>query len=116
MTGAPPKLPTLFSQLMALAAHAAMHPEKPRGPWPANPFPSGIRRGSTTDRVLAELVRAHPESMTAGQLRANCEVGRGAVAWAMAYLRSHGLVQAVQDPRQCNYRRYRATPEAMRIG
>lgn len=105
------KLPGMFEQLMSAAASAdAARAEAARPPWPLNPFPKGIRPGSATDRVLAELRRVAPQPLEAGQLRFRCQAGRGAVAWATAYLIAHGLVQQLHDSRSPQYHRYQAIP------
>lgn len=112
MTGTPPRLPSMFEQFMSAAASAtAAKTEAQRPPWPSNPFPSGIRSGSVTDRVLAELRLAYPQTLEHGQLRHRCQAGRGAVNWATQFLIHLGKVESFPDPRSPQYRLYRLTPE-----
>ena len=100
-------LPSLLDQAIGAAASAAeARAEAERPPWPVNPFPRGIRMGSATERVLAELRRVSPQPLEHGQLRHRCQLGRGAVNWAVAYLGAHGLVRQLHDPRNPQYRRY----------
>lgn len=109
MTAKPPlSMLSLFASAAASAAQAKAEAE-PRT-WPVNPFPRGIRPGSATDRVLAELKRAYPQHLEHGQLRMNLGLRRGAVTWALRYLEAHGLVARVSDPRNPQYRRWRANP------
>lgn len=113
MTATPPKLPSMFEMLLSASASAASakaEAEKP--PWPMNPFPPGVRAGSTTDRVLAELRRVAPQPLDHGQLRMRCGAARGAINWATAFLIHLGKVEAVADSRSPQYRRYRLKPGA----
>jgi len=108
MTSTPPRIPSLFEQFMSAAASAAAaKADTERPPWPTNPFPRGIRDGSATDRVLAELRRVAPQALEAGQLRHRCQAKRGAVAWAVRYLEEKDLIEKLQDPRSTMYLRYR---------
>jgi hypothetical protein len=112
MTGTPPRLPSLFEMLMSASASAAKAKEEAeRPPWPSNPFPAGIRAGSTTDRVLAELRLAFPQSLEHGQLRHRCQAARGAVNWATSFLLHLGKITALTDPRSPQYKRYRLAPQ-----
>lgn len=74
-----------------------------------NPFPPGIRAGSATERVLAELRRAAPQALSHGQLKARCNAGRGAISWAVAYLADAGIIVKVPDNTRTHisYLRYR---------
>lgn len=83
-------------------------PRRDRPSWPANPFPPGIRPGSTTDKVLAELRRAAPLALDHSQLRQRCMAGRGAVSWAVLFLAHLGKIERLPDPRSPLYLRYRA--------
>lgn len=104
-------VPSLFAQLLSASASAAQaKAEAERPPWPVNPFPKGIRPGSATDRVLAELRRAHPQHLEHGQLRFNLNTTRGMVTWALRFLEARGLVERLHDPRNPSYRRWRAVP------
>lgn len=107
MAKPPPKIPSMFEMLMAQAASAANL--EPRRQWPMNPFLSGVREGSATDRVRAELRRAFPQPLDHGQLRFRLGASRGAINWATAYLIHQGEIVAVSDPRSPQYKRYRAT-------
>jgi len=101
------KLPSLVEQVESLSvrspAVAQMNP-----PWPPNPFPRGMRDGKCTDRVLLELKRAYPQHLEHGQLRMSLGLSRGAVCWALRYLEARGLVARIHDPRNSQYRRWRA--------
>ncbi len=106
-------VPSLFAQLLSASASAAQaKAEAARPPWPLNPFPRGIRPGSATDRVLAELRRVHPQHLEHGQLRFNLNASRGMVTWALRYLEAHGLVKRLPDPRNPSFRRWRAVVPA----
>jgi hypothetical protein len=106
-------VPSLFQQLLSASASAAQaKAEAERPPWPLNPFPRGIRAGSATDRVLAELRRVHPHHLEHGQLRINLAISRGMCSWALKYLEAHGLVQRLHDPRNPSFRRWRAVVPA----
>lgn len=116
VTTQPPKPPSMsmFEMLLAAAANAAMaKAEAERPPWPMNPFPTGIRSGSATDCVLAELRRAYPQHLEHGQLRFNLGASRGMVTWALRYAESHGLVERVHDPRHPRYCRWRITQKGL---
>lgn len=82
--------------------------DAPRVQWPANPFPRGMRDGSCTYKVHQELMRVHPRFLEHGQLRVGLNLTRGAVSWALRYLEERGFVTKVVDPRNTQYRRYRA--------
>lgn len=113
MTQTPPPL-SLFAQLISASASAARaKAEAVKPPWPANPFPTGMRQGSATERVLAELRRVHPQPIEHGQLRFNLNASRGMVTWALKYLEHHGLVSRVHDPRHPHYRRWRVTQKGL---
>lgn len=105
----PSGLPSLLQLALGASASARQAKEDARKPvWPVNPFPRGMRDGKCTDRVLAELKRAYPQHLEHGQLRMNLGLSRGAVCWSLRYLEAHGLVARVSDPRNPQYRRYRA--------
>jgi len=100
----------MFEQFLSVAASAAAaKTEAQRPDWPVNPFPSGIRQGSVTDRVLQELRQVYPQTLEHGQLRHRCQAARGAVNWATSFLIHLGKVQALPDPRSPQYKRYRLT-------
>lgn len=110
MTGVPPKLPSMFEQFMSAAASSASaKADNLRPAWPHNPFPKGIRSGSATEAVLAELRRVAPKPLENGQLRFNLGITRGMATWALHYLESRGQVARVSDPRHPAYCRWRAT-------
>jgi len=107
----------MFAQLLsASASAAAVKAEAERPPWPMNPFPSGMRSGSATERVLAELRCVHPQALEHGQLRCNLNASRGMVTWALRYLEAHGLVTRAADPRNPSYSRWRAVLPAPTFG
>lgn len=89
-------------------SHARARAEAEKPAWPLNPFPKGMRDGCCTQRVLAELRRVHPLHLEHGQLRFNLSLSRGAVSWSLRYLEAHGLVARMCDPRNPQYRRWRA--------
>jgi hypothetical protein len=114
MTGRPPRLPSMFEMLMSASASAARaKAEAARPAWPLNPFPPGIREGSATSRVLAELRRVAPQSLESGQLRFRCNANRGGIAWAVRYLAHQGLIEQIPDPRSPCFRRYRVTEKGL---
>ena len=105
MTG----LPTLADMLTSATASARRaREEAERPPWPANPFPSGIRPGLASDRVLAALRAAHPSWLEFNELMANANCSRGAASWAIRFLTSNGLARAMPSLRHPNYHRYQA--------
>ncbi len=109
MTATPQKLPSMFEMLLSAGASAAQaKAEATKPPWPVNPFPTGIRSGSATEAVLAELQRVAPKPLENGQLRFNLSITRGMATWALHYLESQGLVARVSDPRHPAYCRWRA--------
>lgn len=73
---------------------------------------TGIIPGSTTDRVLRVLRELRTDNplgaARAEDLRLLCLADRGGVAWAVRYLREHGLIETVTDDRNPRYLRYRA--------
>ena len=65
--------------------------------------------GSVTYRVYRELLCAYPHTLQAWQLRAHCRAGRGAVAWAVRFLREIERIECLPDDgRHMHYLRYRA--------
>jgi len=107
----PPAGPQPLS-LLALAMACAPAPRQIHSPaWPTNPFPKGMRDGCCTQRVLGELRRVYPQHLEHGQLRFNLNLSRGAVSWSLRYLEVNGFVTRVSDPRNPQYRRYRAISE-----
>lgn len=111
MTTPPPRIPSMFEQMMGcVASYANAQAEQQMAglrPWQFRP---GLKAGSTTDRVLAELRRVSPIALEHGQLRMRCSASRGAVSWALYYLEQAGLVVGHHtDPRNPNYRKWRAT-------
>jgi hypothetical protein len=103
------RIPSLLELAMGCAAsHAQAMADAEKPAWPANPFPRGMRDGCCTQQVMEELKRAYPKHLEHGQLRFNLNLSRGAVSWSLRYLEAHGLVARVSDPRNPNYRRYRA--------
>lgn len=103
-------MPSLYEMLMAAAASAAMNPDQPQQ-WPVNPFPSGVRQGSVTDRVLIAVVEHHPKWLEHYELIRLTGGSRGAIAWAVRYLQEHGKLRSIQSARNPQYRRYQAVIE-----
>lgn len=90
--------------MLIAAAESARAAEKK--PWPVNPFPPGIRTGSTTDRVLCALRARHPQFAEHYELMEETGASRGAIAWAIRYLLARGMVRAVPSARHPGYKRY----------
>lgn len=89
------RLPSLYQQLMAAAACAAMCPGTSRPAWPTNPFSPGVRGGSVTQKVLVVLVDQHPRWLEHRDLMRMTGGSRGAIAWAVRYLQEHGLARSI---------------------
>ena len=104
---APQSIPSLLEQAMGCAASFAAAKGQ-KSPWPPNPFPTGPKAGCTTERVLALLQAEHPKHLEHGQLRMMLGATRGMITWSLRYLESMNLVARVSDPRNPQYRRYRA--------
>lgn len=100
------KLPSLVEQVEALSVRSPV--AQMNQPWPPNPFPKGIRTGSTTETVLQALKAAHPSCLEHWQLMQITGRSRGAIAWGMRYLQANGLVQAFSSMKHRQYLRYRA--------
>jgi hypothetical protein len=114
MTTTPPKLPSMFAQLLSASASAAQaKAEAERPPWPPNPFPSGIRSGSATEAVLNLLRSEAPRHLEHGQIRMRLDISRGMATWALKYLEGNGMVERVHDPRHPHYRRWRVTQKGL---
>jgi hypothetical protein len=103
----------LMAQQLAAAA-AAMDRERradhcqPR----QNPHKGMLRRDSVTHRVYRELLLSYPSPLQAWELRQSCQAGRGAVAWAVRFLRKLGRIDCLSDDgRHLHYLRYRARIE-----
>jgi hypothetical protein len=65
--------------------------------------------GSVTFRVYRELLCAYPHALQAWQLRSHCRAGRGAVAWAVRFLKEIDRIECLPDDgRHLHYLRYRA--------
>ena len=104
-----PLLPVLCAQLRTAAAGASSSsPAEIPPPWPANPFPKGIRPGSVTDKVRAVTLSAHPKWFEHNELMRLCGGSRGAIAWAVRYLQHHGLLRSIESVKRPGYRRYQA--------
>lgn len=102
-------LPSMLDLVMGAAASAARaKAESQRPPWPLNPFPSGVRVGSVTDRVLQVLRSRHPRWHEHRELMRLTGASRGGIAWAVRYLQEHGLVRSIPSARHPNYHRYQA--------
>lgn len=80
-----------------------------------NPTPPGvIRKGSATDAVLSLMVARPDVFLTHGQITAATARSKTAVDWALIFLRSEGLVDAVPDhARNVRFRRYCVTSESL---
>lgn len=99
------RLPTMFEQLSSMARKQALVAR-------FNPRPAGrIIPGSTTDLVL-QCLREHGGFMTHAQIILKVERDRGAVAWALLFLKQQGMIRSVSDgSRNPRYCRYRATED-----
>jgi hypothetical protein len=93
------------SQLLALAGRVSEPPARSFNPRP----PGVIRRGSATHLVLVHL-RSQPGFVRHHQLRIAVDRSPKAIDWALVFLRSRGLIEAVPDGLHSRYLRYRAKP------
>lgn len=117
MTGTPPKLPSMFEMMLsASASAAAAKAELEHQPWPVNPFPSGIRPGSATEKIRAILTAEPLRWFEHHQLMRLTGHSRGAVTWGLRYLQEHELVRSIPSARQSQYRRYRITEKGLKNG
>lgn len=89
------RLPSLYQQLMAAAACAAMCPGTTRPAWPTNPFSAGVRDGSVTEKVLEALRSHYPRWLEHRDLMRITGGSRGAIAWAVRYLQEHSLARSI---------------------
>lgn len=95
--------------LAQMIIDASRYAAQLRRHWPPNPFPEGIREGSVTDKVLRVLRDRHPQWVEHHELLSLTGASRGAIAWAVRYLKAKGLIRSIPSYRQSNYRRYQAT-------
>lgn len=93
--------PSLFAQLTAAQAKAEAEAHQP-------PRRHGMLPGSTTTRVLAELRGAYPKPLRHGELMQRVAASRGAICWAVHYLRKHGLIEPIPRLSRPPYLLYRA--------
>lgn len=99
----------MLEQAMGCAAsYARARAEAEKPPWPANPFPKGIRCGSASEKILRALVQAHPRWMEHWELMRVTGRSRGAVCWGIRYLAESGLLRSIPSARHPSYRRYQA--------
>lgn len=110
MTTQPPKIPSLFEQMLS-ASEAAAQAKAERPPWPANPFPPGIRSGSATEKVKAVLEVHHPRWLEHCELMRLTGHSRGAISWAVKYLAEREMVRSIPSARHSSYRRYQLIKE-----
>lgn len=94
-------------QLLALAGRVANAPGARYNPRPAGV----IRRGSATHLVLMHL-RSRPGFVRHWQIARDTSLSPKAIDWALIFLRSRGLVDAMPDGLHSRYLRYRARPGA----
>jgi hypothetical protein len=103
----------MFEMLMSASASAAKAKEDAqRPPWPANPFPKGIRDGSATEKILAALNEAHPRWLEHWELMQITGRSRGAIAWGLRYMQERKMVMAIKSARHPKFLRYRVVREA----
>lgn len=100
----------MFEQLMSLAADASHG--KPGRQWVGQIRGPGVVQGSATDECLKVLIREYPGTLMQGQLMARTGFGRGAVSWALFYLRKQGAIATFGDPENPRHLRYQAKPGA----
>lgn len=100
----------MFEQLMGIAADAAT--QQPARRWIGQIRGPGVVQGSATDECLKVLRDNYPETLTQGQLMARTGHGRGAVSWALHYLRGQKLIAEFGDARNPRFLRYQAVPDA----
>jgi len=98
-------IPSLYQQLIA---HVAAHPVQARVKWPMNPFPSGVRVGSVTDKVLAIAVLHHPRWFEHHELMRLTGASRGGISWAVRYLQERNMMRSIRSARHPSYLRYQA--------
>lgn len=73
-----------------------------------------IRPGSSTDLVLAVLVKRFPAFLNLGQIKAATSCTHGSLAWAIAYLKAQKLIECTaDDSRNPRYSRYRVTSKGI---
>lgn len=100
------RLPSLCEQVVA-AASAANSAQRPA--WPHNPFPTGVRAGSVTDKVLQLLVSKYPRWHDHREIMRLTGASRGGIAWAVRYLQERHLVRSIASANgHPQYRRYQA--------
>lgn len=101
----PSPMADMIRQLMEMSSmrhsHAAI-------PWPANPFPKGMRAGSGTQCVWVALLEVHPKWIEHYELMERTGCSRGSIAWAIRYLSENGMVRAISSARNPQYFRYQA--------
>lgn len=99
----------MFEQLMSCAATAAT--QTPNRHWVGQIRGPGVVQGSATDETLKVLRAEYPDTLTQGQLMARTGFARGAMSWALHYLREQRLIKSFGDSRNPNYLRYQAVPD-----
>ena len=109
----PPKIPSLYEQLMSCAAHAASDDRKSSRHWEGHIRGAGVVRGSATDEVHRLMLDTYPRTWSQGELMSRTGRERGAVGWALHYLSAIGLIKTFGDARNQRYQRYQAIPDAV---
>lgn len=104
---------SIFSSLVQQLINA---PREQVQSWPLNPFPKGIRPGSSTDRILVALQAAHPRWLERFEIMRIAQCSRGGADWGVAYLAERGLVRSIRSFRSQRYRRYQATMKEIEPG
>lgn len=106
----PPSVFALMAQ--QLAAAAAERDKQEVRPARVNHNKGRLIYGSVTYLVYRELLGAYPYALQAWQLRTHCRAGRGAVAWAVRFLKDAGCIECLSDDgRHLHYLRYKARLE-----
>lgn len=104
-------MPTVFESMAMQLAQCAATPQHPNAYRP-NPHKGMLQHGSATYRVYRALLAVYPTPLQAWELRRYCGSGRGAVAWAVRYLKGIGCIECLPDDgRHLRYLRYRARVE-----
>jgi hypothetical protein len=100
----------MFEQLMSCAAHAAAGTAD--RPWIGQIRGPGVVQGLCTDEVHKVLVMIYPQTANRAELSAKTGFTRGAIDWALFYLRDHNVIKTFGDARNPRYLRYQAMPGA----
>lgn len=96
---------TIFAQLTLLSRDVETATPKQRY---ERPMLRGMKTGCTTERVLLALFASSPKPLTHGELKSATHARRGAISWALLYLKDKGWIESNETMR-AHYLRYRLT-------